>query len=279
VEAGQGGIGTGMLPHVLVVGGGELGSAVSHRLVRSGIPVFVIDLDRPRCIRRRVCFATACYTGSHRLEGVTARKSGSVSEARDIIAAGEIPVLTGDAAGIAAEVKPEVLVDARMLKSYDDNHFNLAPLVIGLGPGFTAGRNAHVVVETNRGHNLGRVIYTGGAEARTGVPAEVMGFAAERVVRAPGDGVFSTAVEIGQVVAKGAVLGTVDGKIPVRAEIEGMVRGLIADGLQVARGRKIGDIDPRGRAVDPGTISDKGRAVAGGVLEAIMHWWMVSRHA
>jgi xanthine dehydrogenase accessory factor len=268
-----------MLPRVLVVGGGELGSAVCHRLVRSGIPVFVVDLDRPSCIRRRVCFATARYTGSHELEGVTARKTDSVSDALDTVTAGEIPVLAGDAAGIAAELKPEVVVDARMLKSYDDNHLKLASLLIGLGPGFTAGRNAHVVVETHRGHNLGRVIYTGGAEPRTGVPAEVMGFARDRVVRAPGDGMFCANVEIGQVVTKGAVLGTVDGKIPVRAEIDGMVRGLIADGLQVARGRKIGDIEPRGRAVDPGTISDKGRAVAGGVLEAIMHWWMVDRDA
>ena len=266
------------MPRVLVIGGGELGSAVSHRLVQSGMVVFIVDLEEPRCIRRNVCFATACYTGVHRLEGVTARKAGSPDEALRIAAGGAIPVLAGDIDNAAGAIEPDVIVDARMLKRDCDSHLDLARLVVGLGPGFTAGVNAHVVVETMRGHNLGRVIYEGSAEAHTGIPAPVMGVDSARVVRAPGSGTFRAHVAIGAVVSKDSVLGTVDGEVPVRAKIAGMVRGLAADGLRVRRGQKMGDIDPRGDLIDPNTISDKGRAVAGGVLEAIMHWWMVSRH-
>lgn len=266
------------MPRILVIGGGELGSAVSHRLVQSGMRVFIVDLEEPRCIRRKVCFATACYTGVHQLEGVTARKAGSMGEALRIAADGVIPVLAGDLEAAVAGLEPDVVVDARMLKRDCNAHLDLASLVVGLGPGFTAGVNAHVVIETMRGHNLGRVIYEGSAEVHTGIPAAVMGVDRERVVRAPGSGTFRADVAIGAVVSKDSVLGTVDGKVPVKAEIAGMVRGLVADGLRVKRGQKMGDIDPRGVLIDPEAISDKGRAVAGGVLEAIMHWWMVSRY-
>jgi xanthine dehydrogenase accessory factor len=240
--------------------------------------VFIIDLDMPRCIRRNVCFASARYTGSHEVEGIMARKAATCREATDMVAGGMIPVLAGEISAIAVELAPDVIVDARMLKHSDDGYLNLAPLVIGLGPGFTVGKNAHAVVETKRGHNLGRVIYRGSAEKHTGIPAEVMGFTSERVVRAPGDGVFTARVDLGAPASRGTVLGHVDGRMPVVAEIEGMVRGLVIDGLEVRRGQKIGDIEPRS-GVSPNTISDKGRAVAGGVLEAIMHWWTVMQNA
>jgi xanthine dehydrogenase accessory factor len=263
------------LPLVLVVGGGELGSAVSHRLVRSGIRVAVVDLERPRCIRRNVCFAMANVEGSKVVEGVRAERSASPEEALETAGRGLVAVLSGDFKEAAAALHPDVIVDARMLKRGQETLKDLAPLVIGLGPGFVAGEQVHVVVETNRGHNLGRVIYEGSAEAFTGVPAEVEGFGSERVIRAPESGVFESRAELGAVVAGQTAVGVIDGRTEVLAPIDGLLRGLIGDGSEVRRGQKIGDVDPRGESVGASTISDKGRAVGGGVLEAIMHWWTV----
>lgn len=265
------------LPRVLVVGGGELGTAVAHKLVRSGMRVTVVDIARPRCIRRLVCFAAACYHGSNTVEGITARKASSVSEAREIAPSGAVPVLAGDYRDIAADMEPDVIVDARMLKRGQAISRDLAPMVIGLGPGFVAGRDVDVVIETNRGPGLGRLIYEGAAEPRTGVPAEVMGFAGERVVRAPASGVFRAHAALGQLTREGDILGTIDDGVEVTSPIDGLLRGLAVDGLEVSRGQKIGDVDPRGARIDPGAISDKGRAVAGAVLEAVMHWWTVQR--
>lgn len=261
------------LPRVLVVGGGELGSAVSHRLVRSGMAVAVVDIERPRCIRRNVCFAMACLEGAKEVEGVRAEHVSSPEEATKLVGGGVVAVLTGDFRKIAAALKPDVIVDARMLKRDQDISMELAPLVIGLGPGFAAGDNVHAVVETNRGQNLGRAIYSGSAEAFTGVPAEIRGFSEERVIRAPESGVFQPGEELGKIIAKAHVVGTIDGRVEVVAAISGLLRGLISGGTEVKRGQKIGDVDPRGSEVDPNTISDKGRAVGGGVLEAVMHWW------
>jgi xanthine dehydrogenase accessory factor len=162
-----------------------------------------------------------------------------------------------------------------MLKRNCGISTGLAPLVIGLGPGFRAPEDVHAVIETNRGHNLGRVIYDGGAEPDTGVPAAVEGYAKERVLRAPADGVFRARAAIGQTVSRGEILGLAGGA-EVRASIAGLLRGLVADGTEVRRGQKIGDVDPRGAAIDVSTVSDKGRAVAGGVLEATMAWWVRS---
>ena len=299
------------LPNVLILGGGELGSAVAHRLARAGMQVVIVDLARPTCIRRAVCFATALTRGSIRVEGVGAARAASIAGAPAIARSGRIPVLAleGEAgvpvARMARALGARFVVDARMLKRAGAISRRSAPLVIGLGPGLRAGRDAHVIVETNRGHNLGRLILKGTAEPNTGRPAEIGGRASERVVRAPVAGVFKCRVEIGKMVRKGQIVGKVaprrmeegarrgtfqavkqpgvrggnrklrdDGGIPVRASIQGLLRGLIADHSRVGRGQKIGDIDPRGLAVDPFTISDKGRAVAGGVLEAIINWWV-----
>jgi xanthine dehydrogenase accessory factor len=261
------------LPRVLVVGGGELGSAVAHRLTRAGLTVFVIDIEKPKCIRRAVCFAAALAEGAKVVEGVRAVPVASCHQAREVAARESLPVLAGDFRQVAEELRPDVLVDARMLKTGSDVAAGIAPLVVGLGPGLVAGQDVDVVIETNRGHHLGRVIYEGSAEPATGVPAEVKGFAHQRVIRAPQAGVFHAGAEIGVMVEKGASLGTIDGKTTVPAPIDGLLRGLIANGARVRRGQKIGDVDPRGPAIDPYTISDKGRAVAGGVLEAIMYWW------
>jgi xanthine dehydrogenase accessory factor len=270
------------LPAVLVIGGGELGSAVAHRLARAGMHVAVADLERPTCIRRQVCFAEALAGGTKEVEGVVGLRASSAGQAREIAATGRIAVLAvsagpTDYARLVSDLGVEVVVDARMLKRNEGISSGLAPLVIGLGPGFKAPGDAHVVIETNRGHNLGRVISSGEAEADTGEPGEIGGYSSERVIRAPDSGVFASGKPLGTVVARGDVVGRVGGVggvggAEVAAPIAGLLRGLVADGVAVECGRKIGDVDPRGAAIDVSTISDKGRAVAGGVLEAIMQF-------
>jgi xanthine dehydrogenase accessory factor len=261
---------------VLVVGGGEVGSAVSHRLVSSGMGVVVTDLPTPRCLRRQVCFATALVEGVKQVEGVEARKVSGGSEARELAARGIIAVASADFRELARELLPDVLVDARMTKTGKGISCDLAPLVVGLGPGFTAGVNADIAVETKRGHDLGRVIRCGSAHPDTGVPGEIMGLTEERVIRAPRSGRFRAHVEIGQLVDEDQTVGHVDAT-KVRAPVAGLLRGLVADGVEVEQGRKMGDVDPRGSEIDPATISDRGRAIGGGVLEAVMHWWATRR--
>jgi xanthine dehydrogenase accessory factor len=267
------------VPMALVIGGGELGSATAHRLARSGFGVAVVDIARPKCIRREVCFATAALEGETLVEGIRVRHSGTVDDAQRCIRSGEVPLLTLDYRRVSRELRPDIIVDARMTKTESDISSGMAPLVIGLGPGFEAGRNVDAVIETMRGHDLGRVIDRGRAAAFTGVPGEIGGLTSERVIRSPRAGVLDSRAAIGDLVKKDDVVavvrsGTGAGKHDkVRAPISGLLRGMIAGGTRVKKGQKIGDVDPRGRDVDPSTISDKGRAVAGGVLEAIMHWW------
>jgi xanthine dehydrogenase accessory factor len=264
------------LPLALVIGGGELGSAVAHRLVRSGIRVVVTDLPSPRCIRRKVCFAMALTEGVRAIEGVEGAMAADATEAAILAAQGKVPVVSDDFNRVAAELRPDAVIDARMLKTGEGIACDLAPLVIGLGPGFTAADNVDVVIETKRGHDLGRVIYSGSAQPDTGVPGHVGGFAAERVIRAPRSGTFRSTGEIGTLVRRGDVVGYVE-DVDVKAPLDGLLRGLVGDGTAVREGRKMGDVDPRGLEIDPATISDRGRAVAGGVLEALMHWWTVKR--
>jgi len=270
-------------PAVLVIGGGELGSAVAHRLVRSGLRVAIADLERPTCVRRRVSFATVLTEGPMEIEGVAGVRARSAAEARKTAAAGKVAVLgvprgPTDYGRLASEVGAAVVVDARMLKGNHGISRGLAPLVVGLGPGFKAPGEVDAVIETNRGHNLGRVIRSGEAEADTGKPGEICGYSAERVIRAPASGVFVSEARLGAIVARGQVVGRVGGE-EVAAPIAGLLRGLVADGVEVERGRKIGDVDPRGEAIDVSTISDKGRAVAGGVLETVVGFWMKSGRA
>ena len=267
------------LPRVLIAGGGEIGSAVAHRLTRSGMEVIIVDLREPCCIRRAVSFASVLTGGAGVVEGVVARRSTSRGEALEIARAGSIPVLVGDFMTLAGEIGADVVVDARMLKKDQHISRDLAPLVVGLGPGFRAGVDVDVVIETQRGHDLGRVIHEGTAEPHTGVPAEVAGVSLKRVVRAPKSGRFTSKVDLGRVVTAGEALGLIDGTVAVTADTSGLLRGLIMDGIEVRSGQKIGDVDPRGGAIDHRTISDKGRAVAGGVLEAVLNWWTRERHA
>lgn len=253
------------LPLAVVRGGGDLGTGVAHRLFMAGFPVLILELAHPRAIRRTVCFAEAVYLGEHRVEGVAARRVEVLPQ--DLRAA--IPILVDPAGEHLARLAPAALVDCRMLKRNLDTRRGQAQVVVGLGPGFTAGEDVDFVVETHRGHDLGRVLDRGAAMPDTGIPAVLGGEGARRVVKAPATGLFRAEQRIGALVGRGERLGSVD-ETPVLSSLEGLLRGLLQDGLEVRAGEKLADVDPRGAGVDAHTISDKSRAVAGGALEAIM---------
>jgi len=267
---------------VLLRGGGDLATGVAHRLHRAGFGVVITELAQPLCVRRAVSFAEAVYAGAITVEGVTARlvtdadAVPSEARVRAVLAAHEIPVLV-DPQGRALDLlRPTVVVDARLAKRNLDTSLHDAPLVIGLGPGFTAGVDCHAVVETNRGHHLGRVYWQGGAEPDTGQPEPVRGFGVDRVLRAPCAGVFVGRKRIGDAVLAGEIVAEVDGA-PVVATFSGVLRGLLHDGLTVAAGLKVGDLDPRGVHEHCFTISDKARSVGGGVLEAVLYGLRTTR--
>ena len=251
---------------VVVRGGGELGTAAARLLFLSGFPVVVLERAQPLAVRRLVAFSEAVLTGESVVEGVVARRSpvAQLGPAADFVAVAVDPEGT-----VLARLRPYVLVDARMQKHNRETTRGDATLVIGLGPGFVAGDDVHAVIETQRGPDLGRVLWAGSAEPDSMRPAAVLGYTEKRVVRAPGPGRFLSQARIGDAVIPGQVLGLVDAE-PVRAAIAGLVRGLIADGVEVPAGIKIGDIDPRGPSIDPARVSDKARAIAAGVLEAVL---------
>lgn len=255
---------------VVVKGGGDLGSGVAVRLFRSGFPVVITELPQPMVIRRPVAFAEAVYTGETAIEGVVARRVDGVEHIWPTLRNGQIPVIVDPEACLVEELRPRVLIDAIIAKRNTGTRLSDAPIVIALGPGFEAGVDAHAVIETNRGHYLGRVLWAGRAEPDTGIPSPVDGYAEERVLRAPVGGVVSVAKRIGESVQKGEVVAWVN-STPLAATISGVLRGLIKEGIKVAKGTKIGDIDPRGQPDYCFTISDKALALGGGVLEAVLH--------
>jgi len=255
---------------VLVRGGGDLGTGIAHRLHRAGFRVVVSELPQPLVIRRTVAFASAVYEGHIEVEGAEARLARDATEIESMLDQGLVPVIVDPAGEAIPLLKPDVVVDTRMAKRNLGTTLADAPIVIGLGPGFTAGQDVHAVVETMRGHNLGRVILQGNAEPDTHVPGLVQGYGRERVLWAPAAGRFQSHVHIGERVEAGQVIAQV-AEQPVRAGISGVLRGLLHDGLLVREGQKVGDIDPRGVAEHCFTISDKARAIAGGVLEAILY--------
>ncbi len=253
---------------VLVRGAGDLGTGVAYRLHRAGFTVMVTDLAQPTCVRRAVSFAEAMYAGSVTVEGVTATRVDDPMFGMARTVMGEAPVVVDDAS-VLTRMQPPIVVDARLAKRNLGTRRRDARLVIGLGPGFTAGQDCHAVVETNRGHHLGRVLWEGSAEADTGVPESVRGFAGERVLRAPAAGVLMGRARIGDAVKTGDVVAEVDGQ-PLIATFDGVLRGLVHDGLTVTAGMKVGDLDPRGVRENCFTISDKARSIGGGVLEAVL---------
>jgi xanthine dehydrogenase accessory factor len=254
---------------VLIRGGGDLASGVGVRLHRSGFQVVITELPEPLVVRRKVSLAEAVHEGLVQVEGVTGKLVEDFSEIKSILLSGVIPVLIDPDLKCLEVLNPDVVVDARMRKKPPREGKELASLVIGLGPGFVAGENCHAVIETNRGHNLGRVLWQGVPEQDTGIPGSVQGYSSERVLRAPVDGVLQTRIEIGDRLKKGSLVAQV-GEEEVLAPFDGILRGLLRDGTAVKSGFKIGDVDPR---EDPNLyklISDKSRAIGGGVLEAIL---------
>ena len=255
----------------LIRGGGDLATGVAYRLHRAGFPIIVTELAQPVALRRAVSFAEAIYAGEVEVEGVRAQRAMTVSAALRLAAEGFVPVIVDDDGKALADICPMAVVDGRMAKVNLGTQITDAPLVIGLGPGFTAGVACHAVIETCRGHHLGRVIWKGAAAPDTGKPEAVNGHAGDRVLHAPRAGVLRVQRAIGEMVAGGEALAEVDGA-PVQAPFAGVLRGIAHDGLVVTSGMKIGDVDPRGVQEYCFEISDKALAVGGGVLEAILAW-------
>ena len=255
---------------VLIRGAGDIASGIALRLYRAGIRIVMTDLPQPTAIRRTVCFSRAITESVCRVEDVQARFADGEAAVRRILAAGEIPVLADPECACRSWLNPDAMVDAVLAKRNLGTRITDAPAVIGVGPGFTAGEDCHAVVETMRGHTMGRVYYQGSALPNTAVPGLIGGFAGERVLRAPADGVFRQALEIGTIVSPGDVAGTVSGE-PMRCTIGGVLRGILPDGTEVFKGMKSGDVDPRGEVSACTSASDKALAVGGGVLEALLH--------
>lgn len=257
--------------HLVVIrGGGDLGTGVAYRLHRAGFPVVVLELPQPLTIRRSVAFSTAVTEGEVTVESVPARLFADPAEALQAAVAGTVAVIVDERIPVFP-IPASVLVDARLSKQAADVRMDLAPLVLGLGPGFSAGENCHAVVETMRGPRLGRVIWDGSAAPDTGVPGVVGGQSANRVVRAPGPGAANWSVAIGDLVEAGQVIGRI-GEKAVEASIGGVVRGLIVEGFPAEPGLKVADIDPRAEPAATREISDKALAVGGGVVEAVLTW-------
>lgn len=260
---------------VVVRGGGDLATGVAWRLRRCGFRVIVLEVSKPTVIRRTVAFAEAVVQSSVVIEGIEARLAVDIAAAYEILEAGAIPVLVDPEARSTSVLHPAVLVDATLAKRNLGTKKDMAPIVVALGPGFSAGQegDCHAVVETARGHELGRVILEGPAAPNTGTPGLIAGKSAERVLRAPVDGVFKEVAALGDLVAEGEVVARVlsNGRaVDVTAPFAGKLRGLLTSGVEVTEGFKVGDVDPRGAEVNELLISDKARAVAGGVLEAVL---------
>jgi xanthine dehydrogenase accessory factor len=258
---------------VLIRGAGEMASGVAHRLHQSHFKVCMLEISHPVAVRREVSFCESIYEGEKEVEGVRSKFISKPEEIHSVWKDGKIPILVDpDGEKTRRFIKPDVLVDAIMAKKNLGTHIKKAPLVIGLGPGFYAGKDVHIVIETNRGHDLGRLILKGAAEPDTGIPGNIGGYTVERLLRTMKKGVFHPQKWIGDRVNKGSVVAVVD-DFPVMAKISGFVRGLIREGVEVGKGMKVGDIDPRGRREFCFTISDKARSIGGGVLEAILYWF------
>ncbi len=278
-------------PHrqlVLIKGAGDLATGVAHRLHRAGFKVVMTEQEQPTVIRRPVAFARAVFDTEVEVEGVRARKiepigpgsSGQVEKQTGerlvnniytLIDKGIVPVVIDPRLQLLSYLKPGILIEGTLSKKNTGIGVDLAPLVLALGPGYQAGRDVHALVETRRGHDLGRVIYSGEAIPNDGIPGPVEGYSSERLIKAPASGLFQAGLAIGDLVSSGDLLGRVE-TFDIRAAISGVVRGLIQDGFTVKQGMKIGDIDPRGIREYCFSISDKARAVAGGVLEAILYF-------
>ena len=294
---------------IICRGAGDLATGIIHRLHRAGHRVIALETDYPAAIRRQVSFCEAVYDGSAAVEGVTARQVPALADAETdtetysgindtpaahivsekwdssaieaVLEAGEVPLLIDPKGESIVLLKPDVVVDAIIAKKNLGTTINMAPLVIGVGPGFTAGHDVHLVIESMRGHNLARIITDGMAQPNTGVPGNIAGFTSERVIHAPAAGYIHDVRKIGDIVQKGDEIARIypdkesydnalSEYVPVNATITGIIRGLIREGYYFREGFKIADIDPReSELTNCFTISDKARSIAGSVLEAV----------
>lgn len=270
---------------IVVRGAGDLATGTIHRLKKAGFRLLVLEAEHPAAIRRQVALSEAVYAGSARVEDVEAvrmdvdlaekknRKELLEQEMERIWKKDGVPVLVDPARLSIAALRPAVVVDAILAKKNLGTTKEMAPLVIALGPGFTAGEDVDVVIETKRGHNLGRVIRSGSAVPNTGIPGIIGGYGKERVMHAQAEGILRNVASIGDIVEARAVIAEIEtenGTVPVEASLSGLLRGLIRDGYPVTKGFKIADIDPRKEELQNCfTISDKARCIAGSVLEVI----------
>lgn len=268
---------------IICRGGGDLATGIVHRLFRAGFPVLVLETDSPAAIRRQVSFSEAVYDGTATVEGVTAERIASANRAsvNHVLEEGRVPLLVDPEGSSIPLLKPDIVVDAMIAKKNLGTAKEMAPLVIGVGPGFTAGEDVDLVVESMRGHNLARIFTTGSALPNTGIPGNIGGFSKERVLHAEAAGYMKNIRQIGDIVEKGEEIariyekmtkdGTFSGSyVSVEASISGIIRGLIREGYHFQKGFKIADIDPReSELANCFTISDKARSIGGSVLEAV----------
>jgi len=255
---------------IAIKGAGEMASAVAWRLYMAGFrTLFMMEAVAPLAVRREVAFCEAVHDGFKTVEGVQALRAAGAEQFHTIWEAGKIAVTVDPHWNTLHRIRPDVLVDAILSKKNLGTRKEEAGLVIGLGPGFIAGEDVHLVIETHRGHNLGRILATGSAAPDTGIPGPIEGIAVERLLRAPAAGEFRSSCRIGDPIEKGELVGLVEEAQAV-SRTGGVLRGLIRPGTWVRRGQKIGDIDPRGEVSYCFTISDKARAIAGSVLEAVL---------
>ncbi len=257
---------------VVIRGAGDLATAVGIRLYNAGFAVVHLEVEKPTVIRRTVSFALALFDGTAVVEGVTARKC-DVQDVLRVLDNGEVPVVVDPNCAILEKYSPVALVDAIIAKKNLGTNKSMAPFTVALGPGFEAPKDVDAVIETQRGHRLGVIIKNGSAAPNTGVPGIIGGYGKERVLHSPANGIFKSVVLIGDIVEAGQTIANIetqDGPVPVITTIAGKVRGLLHDNLLVPIGFKVADVDPRGEATDHLTCSDKARAIAGSVLEAIM---------
>ena len=261
---------------IIIRGAGDISTGTIHRLFRAGFPVLALETDHPSAIRRKVAFSEAVYDGTMEVEGVTAVRIGDAGQAGEILAQGKIPLLVDPKGDSIRTLRPDAVVDGILAKKNLGTRRDMAGLTIALGPGFEAGKDVDYVIETMRGHDLGRIIRSGCAAPNTGVPGVIGGYGAERVIHAPAAGTFRQLREIGDEVAAGETVGAVETggeAVPVRTRIAGILRGILRDGYPVTEGFKLADVDPRlSEKKNCFTISDKARCIAGSVLELVTRY-------
>ncbi len=260
---------------IIVRGGGDLATGTIYKLKKSGFSVLILETDCPSAIRRNVAFSEAVYEGQQTVEDMTCYLADSIETAKELLEEGKLALLVDPKGKSIETLKPMAVVDGILAKRNIGTTRQMAPITVALGPGFVAGEDVTAVIETKRGHNLGKVLWKGSAAPNTGIPGVIGGYGKERVIHSPAEGVLKNVKKITDKVVKGdiiAIVETAEGDVPVEATLDGLLRGLIRDGYPVTKGFKMADIDPRiDEYENCFTISDKARCIAGGVIEAILH--------